>query len=83
MPVAVETIGVIGPDLQAFLRDLASRIRNATMSGTPGPPVLASMYICRNPTWECHHPHTLLFHIINYNYCNNYYTLLLLILDNN
>ena len=31
MPVAVETLGVIGPDSLAFLHDLASRIRMATM----------------------------------------------------
>ena len=31
IPVAVETLGVIGPDSLAFLHDLASRIRKATM----------------------------------------------------
>ena len=31
IPVAVETLGVIGPDSLAFLHDLASRIRKTTM----------------------------------------------------
>ena len=31
MPVAVETLGVIGPDSQVFLQDLAGRIQKATM----------------------------------------------------
>ena len=31
MPVAVETLGVIGPDSLAFLHDLASRIQKVTM----------------------------------------------------
>ena len=30
-PVAVETLGVISPDSHAFLRDLAGRVRGATM----------------------------------------------------
>ena len=29
-PVAVETLGVIGPDSHTFLRDLAGRVRGAT-----------------------------------------------------
>ena len=31
MPVAVETLGVLGPDSHAFLQDLAGRVRRATM----------------------------------------------------
>ena len=47
VPVAVETLGVIGPESHAFLRDLAGRVRRATREP------LAHQYIHLSVSVQC------------------------------
>ena len=54
VPVAVETLGVVGPESHAFLRDLAGRVQRATREP------LAHQYILQHlsVTVHCHSGHS-------------------------